>query len=117
MRISDWSSDVCSSDLLARPTRRMPQREWEYGCYGRYGAKNALRAYKTRRSMAGWTCSISGKYVPALPHGDLRPVRRADPAAPAGRERRGIGRAHARHPVTNTHVVIRHLLETTMRTH
>src|SRR3546814_7743320 len=24
MRISDWSSDVCSSDLVARPTVKMP---------------------------------------------------------------------------------------------
>src|SRR3546814_3461746 len=30
MRISDWSSDVCSSDLLGLPQDRMPQfLEWE----------------------------------------------------------------------------------------
>src|SRR3546814_11240287 len=26
MRISDWSSDVCSSDLRARPSARLPRR-------------------------------------------------------------------------------------------
>src|SRR3546814_16960790 len=28
MRISDWSSDVCSSDLLARPGRRLARLDW-----------------------------------------------------------------------------------------
>src|SRR3546814_15420225 len=31
MRISDWSSDVCSSDLLAPPVRVLVGRPWDVG--------------------------------------------------------------------------------------
>src|SRR3546814_16001234 len=40
MRISDWSSDVCSSDLRCRPTRS--QREARYGPSGRRAAPVVL---------------------------------------------------------------------------
>src|SRR3546814_4232132 len=32
MRISDWSSDVCSSDLRARRRGRAAERLWLFGC-------------------------------------------------------------------------------------
>src|SRR3546814_10748174 len=41
LRISDWSSDVCSSDLQAIPT-----------CCCRLQCRNCLACYQTRRTLA-----------------------------------------------------------------
>src|SRR3546814_7293673 len=76
MRISDWSSDVCSSDLAcaARP-RRMPS------LFGRFSA---------RRAPARWISrNISAKAAPFVspgPRGVKRAARAGEPAE--------IGRAH-----------------------
>src|SRR3546814_6779227 len=41
MRISDWSSDVCSSDLFARPSRHRPR-----ACRRRVDGRHDLAAYR-----------------------------------------------------------------------
>src|SRR3546814_7938070 len=47
MRISDWSSDVCSSDLLERLVRRPPQRsnEMKHSIRGTVGSDGAANAF------------------------------------------------------------------------
>src|SRR3546814_14767500 len=46
MRISDWSSDVCSSDLFARTAEHFAQR----GGFGFGGATSALAIFVDDRS-------------------------------------------------------------------
>src|SRR3546814_322547 len=48
MRISDWSSDVCSSDLRDRPRRRA--RPWPAAPASRAAPDRPRRRYK------GWSC-------------------------------------------------------------
>src|SRR3546814_6189416 len=123
MRISDWSSDVCSSDLLAQDSLQeglgrtgVAGRIWRH----RLDPDAALHLFRRNRARR--------LHPPAA----LRPVdgRAGDlhlrhagaegplPAAhPVGR---GlvvpglfeIGRAHVRTPVTNAHLVCRLLLKT-----
>src|SRR3546814_20705823 len=71
MRISDWSSDVCSSDLIGHPARvprpRGPRRNrskstagwWEWVCPGRprHRARRRLHQGRDRKSV------VSGKSV------------------------------------------------------
>src|SRR3546814_20493078 len=42
MRISDWSSDVCSSDLRAPPPPCPAATRWRHCCSGLYGRRSAL---------------------------------------------------------------------------
>src|SRR3546814_1694292 len=48
MRISDWSSDVCSSDLPKKPSKWIPLSimAWRQGC--RHGATAAWRSEERR---------------------------------------------------------------------
>src|SRR3546814_11968988 len=49
MRISDWSSDVCSSDLLGRPARYPPRRGG--GASGLQGLLRSRRTAEDRKSV------------------------------------------------------------------
>src|SRR3546814_21026354 len=62
MRISDWSSDVCSSDLLERLVRRPPQRsnEMKHSIRGTVGSDGAANAFLVTNMDEG-TSSIQVK--------------------------------------------------------
>src|SRR3546814_5004193 len=49
MRIRDWSSDVCSSDLLGRVHRKAPGRIRRSGARRRFPGLNAASAQALRR--------------------------------------------------------------------
>src|SRR3546814_6908571 len=93
MRISDWSSDVCSSDLSRQP----------------------LLSYAPVQRVAAGE-KLLGAHR-GEPRGCAAPVHRlgarARADAPAGDQQTDpeIGRAHVLTPVTNAHLVCRLLLE------
>src|SRR3546814_8272389 len=97
MRISDWSSDVCSSDLVDvhqdRGHRRIAQQQLE--------AVRDLRAGRFRAHV-----HEVGRLAALL----LQQVDRGERQAGAIHHDE-IGRAHVRTPVTNAHLVCRLLLE------
>src|SRR3546814_10776841 len=85
MRISDWSSDVCSSDLAGRPG-------------GRRARHQRPRGPDQRRSRRA---DPVGQCLGCVDRGNHR-----------GQELyQEIGRAHVRTPVTNAHLVCSLLLE------
>src|SRR3546814_12195171 len=109
MRISDWSSDVCSSDLSLRRASDRPSRVRQGACGPagavRGGGRGAVKPWLTDRAAAGATvrpgegCSTGG-----TPHGvDPEGVRRIDAGAvvlavggiPAVGRARGLGRVSA----------------------
>src|SRR3546814_7237484 len=135
MRISDWSSDVCSSDLLAstdcqlRKERRSRDRVFQsppcrssaatYGCQWPVAAATAASPN---------CCIYSGRFLWAL----LSDGYELHIATNAGKQKTGlrpwvsasgpshfqlarvapqIGRAHVRTPVTNAHLLCRLLPE------
>src|SRR3546814_8595458 len=54
MRISDWSSDVCSSDLLnvlANELNRISDMNWQTRDYTRNGLRDALREVVARMTV------------------------------------------------------------------
>src|SRR3546814_1043785 len=95
MRISDWSSDVCSSDLGPRTLQHRMQR--------------------SVRRRARTIVRIGRMPVKPIATSDMRRQRKtarnvrqaARMLAPRGK----IGRAHVWTPVTNAHLVCRLLLE------
>src|SRR3546814_5059225 len=112
MRISDWSSDVCSSDLSRRP-----------GLSGEVLLQS--RRYRLPRladaDRRGRRRGLLGSVVPGMRAGDgadgggsaALPDRHRQRAAgrDAGFEGPQIGRAHVWTPVTNAQLVCRLLLE------
>src|SRR3546814_5336972 len=99
MRISDWSSDVCSSDL---------DHATGWSSTVSHPARHLIRALPT-------PLNDRGPLVPTylLPR---RYTLRFDPAAlpvlaPIDHVERAIGRAHVCTQVTNAHLVCRLLLE------
>src|SRR3546814_16195976 len=71
MRISDWSSDVCSSDLLPAPAR-------EGSGYRRYESHDVSRLHFVRRAKAlGFTLGeIRELLAPSTPrHGDMAAIK------------------------------------------
>src|SRR3546814_8159088 len=79
MRISDWSSDVCSSDLVARTPRIAPAKK---------GAASPGAMSATGPANIGWRPSVLSAMI--LPVGPLVTAATAR-APPANAE---IGRAH-----------------------
>src|SRR3546814_5433358 len=67
MRISDWSSDVCSSDLLRSRKPRAPDRERSVGCHRPSHARGkcladprrARSGHSYRRGGGGWAHSAA----------------------------------------------------------
>src|SRR3546814_10243207 len=105
MRISDWSSDVCSSDLLAaavqisacrhsRGTVRRPAMTRWYVAQTQAQGEERARLNLERQGFR--------TYLPRYRR-ERRHARRRDVE---------IGRAHVCTPVTNAHLVCRLLLET-----
>src|SRR3546814_10661554 len=84
MRISDWSSDVCSSDLQAARSRRRRASRWPRAAAGKLNMKKSILIL-----LAGTTllagCNLAPKYerpagaVPvALPQGGVYPAAPTD---------------------------------------
>src|SRR3546814_10832656 len=105
MRISDWSSDVCSSDL--------PKGAFDFEEFSSYfpitvictliGAPaDTIPSLRSSLEAVGLSASMQREHVPALQAGFIE----ID-----GFE---IGRAHVLTPVTNAHLVCRLLLATTI---
>src|SRR3546814_2780119 len=99
MRISDWSSDVCSSDLIARPGRHRLRARTLGRYLGRQCPGRSI-AHGSSGSMA------TDRPGPSMLMGHSPWLLRKRTFAP-----RKIGRAHVRTPVTNAHLVCRLLLE------
>src|SRR3546814_4835521 len=132
MRISDWSSDVCSSDLLpasglASPSLASPRfMRTAVSSMTRSSALSKPSRSRKCRGGAGCSVVISGRLrdgaAGALDglHGffhlavldDERRQQAHDVLGGANRQQPQIGRAHVRTPVTNAHLVCRLLLET-----
>src|SRR3546814_4441127 len=108
MRISDWSSDVCSSDLR---------------CAGRHAEALefllARQAEPARLCTGGDDQAVADIGVAAIALGDEGPLRQVDRddvvVDDGGADMLGlclqIGRAHVCTPVTNAHFVCRLRLE------
>src|SRR3546814_5262193 len=119
MRISDWSSDVCSSDLASQSHKPFSEKElarlrnegtpvfvdftadWCLTCkvndkigIDTEATKNALQSAGVVTLVGDWTNSDPQITRFLATHG------------------RTIGRAHVLPPVTNAHLVFRLLLET-----
>src|SRR3546814_9858885 len=117
MRISDWSSDVCSSDLKAEHILCSPDRQATFkSIYAgerpavlhkcRAGAEKVARDAETVRKMgvSGTpTLFVDGKLVSGFQQAELEAFIEASTK---------IGRAHAVTPVTNAPLVCRLLLAT-----
>src|SRR3546814_6404678 len=58
MRISDWSSDVCSSDLFAMAVRCIDDDQVAFRIYQRFGPLQPLVAHRRRGSHAQAAGSI-----------------------------------------------------------
>src|SRR3546814_9226343 len=107
MRISDWSSDVCSSDLVAG-ILILPNR------LGWIGGRAAWKLAETVGVPPEIIASSTPVWKPALTRTvvDLPPMASipcfSTPILPRSAE---IGRAHVCTPVTNAHLVCRLLLE------
>src|SRR3546814_158253 len=76
MRISDWSSDVCSSDLVVEPTRGRVAFAGEYRGYGRIVIIDHGN---------GWTTLLAHLDRLSVEVGSI--VRQGDPIGTAGRDR------------------------------
>src|SRR3546814_14020249 len=85
MRISDWSSDVCSSDLITPTTAVRPGRHGADQHHNQDNQKNGADAHGALREMAV-KLRLSGDCNPTS-----RPDRSAPPARPA---RRGQSARH-----------------------
>src|SRR3546814_4108189 len=103
MRISDWSSDVCSSDLVPDEieAEQLHQRHVErrdddqHGGVVEEGSHDQVAELHEDEDLPG--CQAQ-----AVDEEALDGIHRAEPE---------IGRAHVRTPVTNANIVCRLLLE------
>src|SRR3546814_1809978 len=134
MRISDWSSDVCSSDLLprARPAfQRLLAADGRLDAVKHIEIDEGLHAVPLREAVdeplamlidAAWqvVCHAdveraigpAGKTIDVVRHApQLAPLRPSGSSLPKHSDVAQIGRAHVRTPVTNAHLVCRLLLE------
>src|SRR3546814_1213270 len=121
MRISDWSSDVCSSDLPIFPAR-LPRNDAELVEFVRAKAETVYHPVGTCRmgsddaevvdpqlrvrGIEGLRV-VDASVLPTLPTGNTN----APTIMIAERAAEQIGRAHVRTPVTHEQLVCRLLLE------
>src|SRR3546814_6026208 len=113
MRISDWSSDVCSSDLQARQAGELlKQQGFEFDLAYSSVLKRAIRtlwialdAMDSMHTPTGLSWRLNERH-----YGALQGLNKAETAEKYGDEQE-IGRAHVWTPVTNAHLVCRLLLE------
>src|SRR3546814_4778168 len=115
MRISDWSSDVCSSDLLDPDVALLDLPLGERGALlgGAEAGFQGLRAVARGRELRHQAVALLRGQL-QLAGGPLRLLARRGGVVLgglAGEGQRQIGRAHVRTPVTNAHLVCRLLLE------
>src|SRR3546814_2367634 len=107
MRISDWSSDVCSSDLYRGSGADLPTGEGIVGRGRRYRPSPPARP--------ALTCPVAGLDFPPVLNSTEPAEIMYGKAAPALRYGSSslsqIGRAHVCTPVTNAHLVCRLLLD------
>src|SRR3546814_5384638 len=106
MRISDWSSDVCSSDLLSNSYSEGGGTNWAltWTSYLTDNLSMKLMHGRTERtSVSGSPNDVDCNYVSA--GGGV-----VDAGVPLGCTNT-IGRAHVCTTVTNAHIVCRLLLE------
>src|SRR3546814_2315835 len=102
MRISDWSSDVCSSDLLTGNLAR--------DGYARETEEEAAVRSTLLKTSAGAIALLAVVACGQSPGG--RALSGAAIGVDAGPPATGkIGRAHVRTPVTNANIVCRLLIE------
>src|SRR3546814_2914272 len=111
MRISDWSSDVCSSDLIHVDRQHEPVSPYEYGMFiepiGSLVARTLWAEMLDDRKF--YFPVVDAAHDPELPTGvEGRPAMPLRKWRPIGDE---IGRAHVCNPVTNAHLVCRLVLE------
>src|SRR3546814_7024737 len=104
MRISDWSSDVCSSDLSALCAACGARQDW-YGPMGEGRACAACGAPALRPDIV-----FFGEMPYAMDRIE-RALAAADLFVSIGTSGAEIGRAHVCTPVTNAQLVCRLLLE------
>src|SRR3546814_3080722 len=87
MRISDWSSDVCSSDLRRVPHDAQDGRVWRQSVEVGYGEPGRLRGRQRRRPVIGELHLVAARVA------EFREQRggprRSRPAAARDQERRG----------------------------
>src|SRR3546814_8069198 len=111
MRISDWSSDVCSSDLVASidlsatlfgRKLALPVALGPVGIGGMYARRGELQAARAAGAAGIPTCLSTVSIC------SIEEVARA--ADPFWFQLYGIGRAPVSAPVTNAHLVCRLLL-------
>src|SRR3546814_4344120 len=117
MRISDWSSDVCSSDLTVGRVEQLPEKGsfftktieiWNAPIVVTRGSDDRIQAFYN-------VCAHRGNQVVLTERG-----RASRFSCNYHNWVYQIGRAHVRTPVTNAHLVCRLLLEkkkTTTTTH
>src|SRR3546814_2147219 len=114
MRISDWSSDVCSSDL---PARRGDDQLRQDGLLRprqsrrRGGLRLAGRLHGLGAGRQGGAAMKAVTLAPGSAAGDVFVL--AEPLSCWGGL--GIGRAPVRTPASNAHIVCRTVLENTTR--
>src|SRR3546814_9660433 len=116
MRISDWSSDVCSSDLQTAVDRRLDifgiHRLRPRNCARQSGLREGTgaaadqRTETVSRTHRAHSSNLATWPAPPPPRPRHQPV-----AEPADTRVLEIGRAHVCTPVTNATLVCRHLLE------
>src|SRR3546814_8503069 len=103
MRISDWSSDVCSSDLIPEIERRRGRRHEGDGRDGRICAgdeprgrgKNQVKRWTSLAAIAAALCSPALAQEMTVPSGDTPPPAATEIAPTATTAaRQEIGRAH-----------------------
>src|SRR3546814_731771 len=120
MRISDWSSDVCSSDLRGQQTRLgvsshpfdSPPRGKPRKSVPCSVAINQLRRMKMipRTTICLWfdgtALEAATFYAETFPDSAVGPAHRPPGDFPSGQKGVEIGRAQHRNPATNTTIVL-----------
>src|SRR3546814_9833354 len=135
MRISDWSSDVCSSDLPPQPRDQLslatlhnldlrrivpPSVLGDKALEG--GSRNGREYAEADDAGRGGAYSVADCEVEVVFNAaGMREEARSGfrqmyPSACTMKERCEIGRAHVCNPVTNAHLVCRLLLEKKKKT-
>src|SRR3546814_6027032 len=113
MRISDWSSDVCSSDLIAAGDKTDTLQQVHRNrvdvdqIVARRGCHMALAVDEHQRAGRAKTAKIED-----IEPGGADEAGRVALAEGRAQRRKKIGSAHVRTPVTNAHLACRLLHET-----
>src|SRR3546814_6667525 len=112
MRISDWSSDVCSSDLLLQ-ARRLAGEAVELAVAGKDARRPSDRqaAQEAAQKVMGVGRKGEARCIVEPPNAQTEMARDAALHRRHHLVKDKIGRAHVCTPVTNAHLVCRLMLE------